>query len=243
MQSMHEYTQETDELAKAVVEYTRRRIADPQPLDHPVPPDELGRAAGATITSGGIGGQEALRIWAEVLAPATITTDHPSFLSFVPGVIEVAQEMRVPIVRDEWWEVRDSVSAQDDGSYRIAWTLVRARTTKSVTGYAHFEPYHNTTTGRDGTLLTYHNFVWPGSGMAKIGLVERHALKKVRETVRALRDHVERARREDPERVAMQVAALREMVGKGAKGAEGAEGAELPSPSAPPAPLALPAPF
>ena len=85
MQSMHEYTQETDALAKAVVEYTRRRIADPQPLDHPVPPDELGRAAGATITSGGIGGQEALRIWAEVLAPATITTDHPSFLSFVPG--------------------------------------------------------------------------------------------------------------------------------------------------------------
>ena len=82
---MHEYTQETDELAEAVVEYTRRRIADPQPLDHPVPPDELGRAAGATITSGGIGGQEALRIWAEVLAPATITTDHPSFLSFVPG--------------------------------------------------------------------------------------------------------------------------------------------------------------
>ena len=85
MQSMHEYTQETDELAKAVVEYTRRRIADPQPLDHPMPPDELGRAAGATITSGGIGGQEALRIWAEVLAPATITTDHPTFLSFVPG--------------------------------------------------------------------------------------------------------------------------------------------------------------
>ena len=85
MQSMHEYTQETDALAEAVVEYTRRRIADPQPLDHPVPPDELGRAAGPTITSGGIGGQEALRIWAEVLAPATITTDHPSFLSFVPG--------------------------------------------------------------------------------------------------------------------------------------------------------------
>ena len=85
MQSMHEYTQETDALAKAVVDYTRRRIADPQPLDHPVPPDELGRVAGPTITSDGIGGQEALRIWAEVLAPATITTDHPSFLSFVPG--------------------------------------------------------------------------------------------------------------------------------------------------------------
>lgn len=85
MQSMHEYTGETEALTEAVVGYTRRRIADPQPLDHPVPPDELTEAAGSTITPGGIGGIEALRIWADVLAPTTITTDHPSFLAFVPG--------------------------------------------------------------------------------------------------------------------------------------------------------------
>ena len=85
MQTMHEYTPETDALTEAIVDYTRRRIADPQPLDHPVPPDELTAAAGPTITPEGIGGEEALRIWADVLAPATITTDHPSFLAFVPG--------------------------------------------------------------------------------------------------------------------------------------------------------------
>jgi len=85
MQSMHEYTPETDTLTGAVVDYTRRRIADPQPLDHPVPPEDLTRSAGATITPDGIGGLEALRIWEQVLAPATITTDHPSFLAFVPG--------------------------------------------------------------------------------------------------------------------------------------------------------------
>jgi len=85
MQSMHEYTPETDTLTEAVVGYTRRRIADPQPLDHPVPPRELTRSAGPTITPDGIGGREALRIWEDVLAPATITTDHPSFLAFVPG--------------------------------------------------------------------------------------------------------------------------------------------------------------
>ncbi len=85
MPSMHEYTEETEALTEAVVDYARRRIADPQPLDHPVPPEELRSTAGATITPGGIGGREALRIWAEVLAPATITTDHPSFLAFVPG--------------------------------------------------------------------------------------------------------------------------------------------------------------
>ena len=85
MPTMHEYTPETDALTEAIVDHTRRRIADPQPLDHPVPPDELTAAAGPTITPGGIGGNEALRIWADVLAPATITIDHPSFLAFVPG--------------------------------------------------------------------------------------------------------------------------------------------------------------
>lgn len=133
--------------------------------------------------------------------------------TIAPGVMEVAQEMRVPIVRDEWWEVRDSVSAHKDGSYRIAWTLVRARTTKSVTGYAHFEPYHNATTGRDGTLLTYHNFVIPGSRMAGVGPIERHALKKVRETARATRDYVERQRLQHPAVLEKQIAALREMLG------------------------------
>lgn len=135
--------------------------------------------------------------------------------TIAPGVIEVAQEMRVPIVRDEWWEVRDTVSARDDGSYRIAWALVRARTTKSVTGYAHFEPYHNARTGREGTLLTYHSFVVPGSRMAGIGLIKRHALKKLRETARATRDQVERERAHEPELLARQITALRKMVAKG----------------------------
>ncbi len=134
--------------------------------------------------------------------------------TIAPGVIEVVQEMRVPIVKDEWWEVRDTVSAREDGSYRITWSLVRARTTKSVTGYAHFEPYRNALTGRDGTLLTYHNFAVPGSRMAGIGPIERHALKKLRETARALRDQVERERSEEPDLLAKQLAALKEMVRK-----------------------------
>jgi len=85
MRSMHEYTKETEALARAVVGYARGRIASPQPLDHPVSAEELDRRAGPTIRPEGIGGEEALRLWAEVLAPATISTDHPSFLAFVPG--------------------------------------------------------------------------------------------------------------------------------------------------------------
>jgi glutamate/tyrosine decarboxylase-like PLP-dependent enzyme len=85
MRSMHEFTDETEALTRAIVAYARGRIANPQPLDRPVSPEELSRRAGRTITPSGIGGEEALRIWAEVLSTATISPDHPAFLAFVPA--------------------------------------------------------------------------------------------------------------------------------------------------------------
>ena len=85
MDEMHRYTDETEALSQAIVAYARDRIADPQPLDGSATGDELTRRAGATITPTGIGGEEALRVWSEVLAPATISTDHPSSMAFVPG--------------------------------------------------------------------------------------------------------------------------------------------------------------
>ncbi len=85
MQSMHEYTDETEEMARALVAYARNRIAAAQPLDNVVPASELDRRVGETVTSSGIGWEEALRLWGEVLAPATISTDHPAALAFVPG--------------------------------------------------------------------------------------------------------------------------------------------------------------
>jgi glutamate/tyrosine decarboxylase-like PLP-dependent enzyme len=85
MQRMHEYSDETEEMARALVAYARNRIASAQPLDNVVPAVELDRRAGATILDEGIGWEEALRLWAEVLAPATISTDHPAALAFVPG--------------------------------------------------------------------------------------------------------------------------------------------------------------
>jgi len=85
MQEMHRYTQETEDLARALEDYARARIADLPPLDRPASPEELSARAGETITPEGIGGEQALRIWADVLAPATISTDHPAYLAFVPG--------------------------------------------------------------------------------------------------------------------------------------------------------------
>ena len=82
---MHRYTEETDELARAIEAYARDRIANPQPLDRVAPAEELDAAAGITISPDGIGWREALRIWADVLAPATISTDNPASFAFVPG--------------------------------------------------------------------------------------------------------------------------------------------------------------
>jgi glutamate/tyrosine decarboxylase-like PLP-dependent enzyme len=82
---VHRFDDDAEDLAKAVVAYARGRIANPQPLDRVLPPEELTRRAGETVTPEGLGWEEALRIWTEVLAPATISTDHPAALAFVPG--------------------------------------------------------------------------------------------------------------------------------------------------------------
>lgn len=83
---MHSHDRATEELTEAVVRYAVDRMRlDPPPLDHPSSPQELRDAAGPTITSAGIGGIEALRVFEEVLAPACISVDHPRFLSFVPA--------------------------------------------------------------------------------------------------------------------------------------------------------------
>ncbi len=82
---MHRFDESADALSRAIVAYARNRIASPQPLDGPATGGELRARAGATVTAEGLGGDEALRIWSEVLAPATISTDHPSSMAFVPS--------------------------------------------------------------------------------------------------------------------------------------------------------------
>ena len=82
---MHRYTDETEALSRAIEAYARDRIANAQPLDHSAEGADLTKRAGRTIVEEGLGGLEALRIWTEVLAPATISTDHPSSMAFVPA--------------------------------------------------------------------------------------------------------------------------------------------------------------
>ena len=82
---MHRWTEDEERLSEAIFAYSIERLRlDPVPLDGPKPPEELERLVGRTITPGGIGGLEALRIFGDVLAPACSSIDHPRSLSFIP---------------------------------------------------------------------------------------------------------------------------------------------------------------
>ncbi len=88
---MHEVT---GDLREAVFAYARNRLNySPPPLDSPKPLEVLQALAGQTITELGLGGHAALELFGEVLAPATISTDHPGYLSFIPSAPTEASKL------------------------------------------------------------------------------------------------------------------------------------------------------
>ena len=126
---MHRHDPELEALTQAIVRYSVDRMRlDPPPLDAPRTPGELRAMAGRTITSGGIGGLEALRVFADVLAPACISVDHPSFLSFVPGAPTEASMLfdlvlgASNIYAGSWLEGAGAVFAENEALRWIAST-------------------------------------------------------------------------------------------------------------------------
>ena len=83
---MHRISAETLALRQAVLEYSVARMDyDPVPLDRPESLEKLKELTGQTLTDAGIGGQQALALFRDILAPATVSADHPNFLSFIPA--------------------------------------------------------------------------------------------------------------------------------------------------------------
>ena len=74
---MHEFDHESEELVRSVFDYALDRLRNEPPLDGPMSAEELYALVGETITPAGLGGSEALRRYADHLAPASISADHP----------------------------------------------------------------------------------------------------------------------------------------------------------------------
>ncbi len=82
---VHEFNEDTQALGESILRYAAERLAlDPVPLDGPRSKEYLDSVAGQALTSGGLGGQEALRLFAEELSLACLSIDHPRYLSFIP---------------------------------------------------------------------------------------------------------------------------------------------------------------
>lgn len=83
---MHTISDEALALREQIIRYAVGRMdLDPAPLDAPQTKVWLDENVPKTITESGLGGKAALEIFSELLAPATISTDHPNFLSFIPN--------------------------------------------------------------------------------------------------------------------------------------------------------------
>ncbi|MFM2412164.1 MAG: hypothetical protein RLZZ587_497 [Actinomycetota bacterium] len=82
---MHKHDAATAALREKIFDYARERMEmDPPPLDGSASWVELRAAMPDTITEAGVGGDKALELFGEVLAPATMSIDHPGQVSFIP---------------------------------------------------------------------------------------------------------------------------------------------------------------
>jgi L-2,4-diaminobutyrate decarboxylase len=91
---MHKVNDEIRALREKIFEYVRTRMEyDPIPLDYPKSEAELYSETGEMLTEAGLGGDKALELFEKVLAPATISTDHPGFVSFIPNAATEAASL------------------------------------------------------------------------------------------------------------------------------------------------------
>ncbi|WP_375491077.1 pyridoxal phosphate-dependent decarboxylase family protein [uncultured Jatrophihabitans sp.] len=82
---MHTFSADVERTVRTLAQLCIDRLASSAPLDRPRTPDELEKDAGQTVTADGIGADEAVRLWRDVLGPACLSVDHPRYLSFIPS--------------------------------------------------------------------------------------------------------------------------------------------------------------
>lgn len=82
---MHRHDDATAALREKIFDYARERMElDPPPLDGTASFAELRAVMPDTVTESGIGGEKALELFGEVLAPACMSIDHPGQVAFIP---------------------------------------------------------------------------------------------------------------------------------------------------------------
>ena len=84
-QRMHKHDAATVALREKIFQYARERMEMDPPLDGTASFAELRARMPDTVTEAGIGGDTALELFADVLAPACMSSDFPGQVSFIPS--------------------------------------------------------------------------------------------------------------------------------------------------------------
>ena len=113
---------------------------------------------------------------------------------------EVSYSVDVPILADECYTTRNSLSSDGD-TYRIQWTLLKATSMKSTEGCFTAEPM-----GDGQCLIRYRNLVDPGSKFA--GVMRGFASKQIVATVAAIAEEIESQKATKPAELQQKVERL-----------------------------------
>jgi hypothetical protein len=132
---------------------------------------------------------------AEVMA---VFTDYNSGCEFVPNclkskiskqisplVTEVDYVIDVPMLQDEAYTVRDTLSAGAGGTLTVKWKVLKATSIEQSEGNLYAEPF-----GDGASLIRYTNLVKPSSVAAP--LLKGIAMGQMKDTVQAIADQVEK---------------------------------------------------
>jgi L-2,4-diaminobutyrate decarboxylase len=118
--AMHEVGPGLERIAEDVFAYARLRLHQPpRAFATPVTVDEMSAAAGETVTEDGIGGEAALRLFAETLAPASVPVENPRFLAYIPTAPTPASKLfdmalsATPMYAGSWRSSAGSVYAEN----------------------------------------------------------------------------------------------------------------------------------
>jgi len=130
----------------------------------------------------------------EVIA---VFTDYNNATTFVPNclkseisktvsrlVTDVDYVIDVPILADEAYTVRDTLSAEPDGALKVHWKMLKATSIQESEGNLLAEPMGN------GSIIRYTNLVKPSSMAAP--LLRGVAMSQMKDTVNAIVEHVEK---------------------------------------------------
>jgi hypothetical protein len=145
---------------------------------------------------------------------AAVFFDFEDAKSFVPNIfkseisnrvspctMDVDYGLDVPIFPDEFYTVRNSLRVLGENSYCFDWKLLRAVLTKDSVGSFRVEPWE------DKSLVCYQNLVTPASNIAV--LLRGKAIEQMKETSKALAEHVEKEKSTNLPGLKKQVAILR----------------------------------